>query len=83
MQALDLPILMRHFEMPVRMAGALRTFLSCLVRVCPYLCIWSFMLSLSLLIVCVVFPALHVLCWSFFYRWRILIVLHVLEIKSL
>ena len=43
---------------PSRMAGAVRTFMSYLIRVCPYLCsLWSFMLSLSLPIICVVFPS--------------------------
>ena len=40
---------------------------------CPFLSIFglSFMLSLSLLVVCVVFPSLHVL--DFFVGWQILI----------
>ena len=50
-------------EAPGCMAGAIKTLL-CLVRVSPYLCL-SVLLSLSLSIVCVVFPSLHVLCWSF------------------
>ena len=39
-------------------AGAIRILLSCLVRVCLYTCVWSFMLSLSL-------PTFRVVCWSF------------------
>ena len=41
----------------------------CLFHVCPYLCL-SFILSLSLPFVCVVFPSLHVLCWSFLMSGR-------------
>ena len=33
-----------------------------------HICLWSFVLSLSLSIVRVVFPSLHVVCWSF-YGW--------------
>ena len=42
-----------------------------LVHVCPYLCL-SFILSLSLPIICVVFPSLHVLCWTFLMSGRFL-----------
>ena len=49
--------------MPVCAAGAILTLLSVLSLSVHVL---SFMLSLHLPIVCVVFPSLHVLCWSFF-----------------
>ena len=48
--------------MPSRVAGAVRTLLSFVLSVSVHIIVWSFVLALTLPVVCIVFPSFHVVC---------------------